>query len=192
MTWHQKSQVTTCVTSCKSRESLRPVQTRGEELDSTSSVGYSEAPWGRACELWEIVATFGNTMYHIPSHPWVSKFSTQEKKKQISVITSTSQDCWEKQKDLVEFPRASFSVCTEAKHALQHRECAQGYSLPHGFKKQNVETCECFLIERVPPSVHSCTICDIGPCDAQRNHLEVLKMTVLLWGWLFSPGGIWQ
>lgn len=103
-----------------------------------------------------------------------------KKKKQISVITSTSQDCWEKQKDLVEFPRASFSVCTEAKHALQHRECAQGHSLPHGFKKQNVETCECFLIERVPPSVHSCTICDIGPCDAQRNHLEVLKMTVLL------------
>ena len=129
-----------------------------------------------SCEkLWPPLEIQSTTFPHIPESQ-----SSLPRKKKISFITSTSQDCWERQEDLVEFPRASFSVCPGAKHALGHREGAQGHSLSHGFKKQNVETCKCFVIERVPPSVHSCTICDIGSCDAQRNHLEVLKMTVLL------------
>ena len=126
-------------------------------------------------KLWPPLEIQSTTFPCIPESQ-----SSLSRKKKISVIASTSQDCWEKQKHLVEFPRASFSVCTEAKHALGHRECAQGHSISHGFKKPSVETCKCFLIERVPPSVHNCTICDIGSCDAQRNHLEVLKMTGLL------------
>lgn len=132
MAWHLKSQVTTCVTFCKSRESLRPAQTQGEELGSTSSVGYSQAPWGRACELGESVATL-----EIQSAPFphISESQSSLPRKKISIITSASQDCWEKQKTWWN-SLGQASQFALVKHALGHRECARAYSLSHGLKSK--------------------------------------------------------
>lgn len=59
MAWHLKSQVTTCVPFCKSRESLRPPQTQGKELGppllwgTVRPHGEEHVSWEKLWPLWK-------------------------------------------------------------------------------------------------------------------------------------------